>query len=324
MSDDDIMRIAAATISNAITERKLTAWREEAKKAEDGAAPALVDYRRSANPYEARYGDTWEEAIKQSPTLRGYVSVKELVEHIVEASAAVMRGTKHEEDWYFYHDALSQMTAKDTMDWMREKDYLKRWILPMHKLNDDYQYHKGKPLGNSPELMPWDNSLNKDVQDAVLRHVLYTQHLPNNHTAKFALSTPQAIESAYARVLDVSLASDGAPSAGRIKQDIDRVFSSLRKIYSHGGGMVPGLANRNGHRRVAENTWGGVRKRMNDTELIAMAKQWVLPEVAATLEQERRDWTERFLENDASFVSEIEEEEDEEETNAETSQRGQL
>ena len=88
--------------------------------------------------------------------------------------------------------------------------------------------------------------------------------------------------------------------------------------------MVPGLANRNGHRRVAENTWGGVRKRMNDTELMAMAKQWVLPEVAAIMEKERRDWTERFLENDAAFVSEIEEEEDEQETDAETSQRGQL
>ena len=31
-----------------------------------------------------------------------------------------MRGTIHENDWYFYHDALSLMTATSMMKWMED------------------------------------------------------------------------------------------------------------------------------------------------------------------------------------------------------------
>jgi hypothetical protein len=48
-----------------------------------------------------------------------------MVEHIVVESARIYKGTKHEYDWMFYHDALSLMTAKETVKWMKEKDYLK-------------------------------------------------------------------------------------------------------------------------------------------------------------------------------------------------------
>jgi hypothetical protein len=30
-----------------------------------------------------------------------------------------MKGTTHEKDWVFYHDALSLMTANETMEWMK-------------------------------------------------------------------------------------------------------------------------------------------------------------------------------------------------------------
>ena len=57
--------------------------------------------------------------------------------------------------------------------------------------------------------------------------------------------------------------SDDVPSSKRIIQDYSKALRAFDIIYAHNGGMVPGLANRNGHRNVAagRNTdgWGGVQ-----------------------------------------------------------------
>jgi hypothetical protein len=50
-----------------------------------------------------------------------YVCITELVRHIHDETQKVMKGTKHEDDWYFYHDALSLMTAKDTIEWIKRR-----------------------------------------------------------------------------------------------------------------------------------------------------------------------------------------------------------
>ena len=53
------------------------------------------------------------------------------------------------------------------------------------------------------------------------------------------------------------------PSSTRIVQDCRKAIRPFHAVYMHGGGMVPGLANRNGHRNytVGRNTsgWGGLR-----------------------------------------------------------------
>jgi hypothetical protein len=51
-----------------------------------------------------------------------------------------------------------------------KKDYLKRWLLPVNiMLSKDVINLKNfllhRPIGNSPEMMPWDCSLNKDIKD---------------------------------------------------------------------------------------------------------------------------------------------------------------
>jgi hypothetical protein len=38
-----------------------------------------------------------------------------MVEHTFVESAKLFKEPKHEHDWSFYHDALSLMTAKDTI-----------------------------------------------------------------------------------------------------------------------------------------------------------------------------------------------------------------
>ena len=46
-----------------------------------------------------------------------------MVTHIYKESEKVMKGTDHENDWYFYHNALSMMMSANTIAWMKEVGY---------------------------------------------------------------------------------------------------------------------------------------------------------------------------------------------------------
>ena len=74
----------------------------------------------------------------------------------------LMKGSVHEDNFYIVHDALVLMTAKETINGMKQKGYLHRWFLPLNGLQDGTPY-AGRPVGNSPEFMPLDNSLNRDI-----------------------------------------------------------------------------------------------------------------------------------------------------------------
>ena len=67
--------------------------------------------------------------------MSGYVCVTTLVEHMVTQSKKLFVGTTAQDDWYFYHDALTSLKDKDTVAWMIKHNYLKHWIVPMHDLN---------------------------------------------------------------------------------------------------------------------------------------------------------------------------------------------
>ncbi len=74
---------------------------------------------------------------------------------------------------------------------MKEKGYYKHWVLPECGLfnkdyeNGDMRYYETKPVGNSPELMPLDSSLNRDIHIAVQRHVALTNGYENDDERKF-------------------------------------------------------------------------------------------------------------------------------------------
>eukprot|EP00936_MAST-01D_sp_MAST-1D-sp1_P002372 g2372.t1 len=95
------------------------------------------------------------------------------------------------------------------------------------------------PPGNSPELMPLDNNLNKDLHDAVDDHV-------RKCSTKFSRSTWQRQTEAYLRVWEV------APPSKRIIEDVDKVFAALPIIYQAKGVTIQGLGERNGKRKAAE------------------------------------------------------------------------
>ena len=72
--------------------------------------------------------------------------------------------------------------------------------------------------------------------------------------------------------------------------------------------MVKGLAERNGLRWEATGQGhGGARYRLNDTELRALAKQWVLPEVAEVMKNETRRILELLRSNNNDLAEEMEE-----------------
>ena len=70
--------------------------------AHPGACPySIVDYRNALNPYEARYGECWEEKIKKCSMLSAYVCVKDLILHIDQETAQAFKGTRYENQYFF-------------------------------------------------------------------------------------------------------------------------------------------------------------------------------------------------------------------------------
>ena len=86
---------------------------------------SITDHRKSDNPYRSKYGTHWEEEIRKTISMKQYICVRDLVEHIHDCSKETFAGKTHENTWYFYHDALKLMTAKSTVNWMKEQGYYK-------------------------------------------------------------------------------------------------------------------------------------------------------------------------------------------------------
>jgi hypothetical protein len=269
MSEEDIAFLTSHG-KNPISRELLLQFRAEAQTCFNEDRPASTDYRKAANPYIARFGeDNWKEEIKKTSFLTQYVCITDMVEHIVFESARMFKGTTHEADWMFYHDALSLMTAKDTIKWMKEEGHYERWILPQCGLLEDEKDLKryyGRPVGDTPEIMAWDNSLNKDVHECVNYHVQATINLEKDDPKKFSLATPKEGARAYMRVVHPS--TGVCPSSDRIIQDTEQAFGkALLGIIACQGTVMDESSLRSGHRADAarigheKKPMGGYRPR---------------------------------------------------------------
>ena len=58
-----------------------------------------------------------------------------------------MQDKIYQDNWYFYHDALSLMTCADSIAWMKKEGIYKHWLLPCNGLNKGTDY-SDKPTGN--------------------------------------------------------------------------------------------------------------------------------------------------------------------------------
>jgi hypothetical protein len=78
------------------------------------------------NPYYSLYGEnSWKEEACKTPAMRKVVNIRDLVRHFIKVGEDKYRGTKWEDKWHFYHDALSLMTGGENMAWMEKMDYKK-------------------------------------------------------------------------------------------------------------------------------------------------------------------------------------------------------
>jgi hypothetical protein len=145
--------------------------------------------------------------------------VMEMIDHIDNETKRVMKGTKYEGKGVWYHDALSLMTCKKSIHYMKEKGIFKNWLLPLGRLQEGTRYHESIQ-GDSPELILLDETLNMGSHASVRYHVAITSHLPNNDRLKFSFSTPKEISRAYLRRVDPVIGS--APSSKRIFQDCEK------------------------------------------------------------------------------------------------------
>ena len=78
-----------------------------------------------------------------------FCCITDLIRFMMKEAEKLMKGSVHEDNLFIVHDALVLMTAKETIEWMKEKNYYHHWLLPMNVLQDRTPY-AGRPVGNSP------------------------------------------------------------------------------------------------------------------------------------------------------------------------------
>ena len=84
------------------------------------------------------------------------------------------------------------MKVNRTVEWMKREGYCKRWLIPPKGCNVGTVY-ANRPVGNLPEFMPLDNSLNQDTQVSLSLHCTVTVHLPDDDSRKFSMRTLDTI-----------------------------------------------------------------------------------------------------------------------------------
>jgi len=272
----DVKRIESPTemekmlLQKKISLQRLTKYWTEAIQAEDKDAPIDIDHRLSPNPYKSKFGDEyWEENLQKSTTFCHSAYICNYVEHMMVESEKVMKGTIHEKTWMVYHDALAIMTAKSTKEWMAQKGYLNRWILPSNDLYDNLpinvrKSYNGKPVGNSPEYMPLDCHLNQDIHACHHYHTQLTQPIPDENPLKFTSSTPKRMADSYIRLTHPD--NGVVPSSDRILEDINRVLLSLERVREARGCIIDDSSRvgrrfelNEEHNVNSYNNWGGKR-----------------------------------------------------------------
>jgi len=260
-----------------VTVEKVTRWKqmasEKCQRDINGFLmdrPKKVDYRKAENPFLARYGDNWEEEIKNYKIMANFCCIKELVWYMVNEC---IRFNKK----YFWHDALTQLTDKCTRQWMKETTTDFRggtrclynfWFKPIKNLFHDLEkvgshYYERQP-GNFPTANCCDNKLNKHVHESVDCHVLLTFDLPKDHPNKFSRATPEKLARAYHVLMDTD--TGVVPTPDNIIKDFEKVFTTSLPYSVRTGGLVDSGNQHRGVRYQRRDTcdpnWGGSRKRL--------------------------------------------------------------
>jgi hypothetical protein len=173
-------------------------------------------------------------------------------------------GSNQDEDedyWFFYHDALSLMTAKDTLrrvttsiGYCLRMDFKKMTPTPKSTKDDLW-------VIDCMELMPWwDNHLDQDVPISVERHVASTSFCRLVTKKEFDMSlVPQKRRRCirYLRILvDPGANGSVCPKSKRIVGDVKKVLDSMEIIRAAGEIIAEGCGSRHGGGRCWQEQAG--------------------------------------------------------------------
>jgi hypothetical protein len=215
------------------------------------------------------------------------------------------KNTKHEDTYTWSHDALTQMCDSACKQFIIDNDYWRTWVKLELSLNSVIRIigedgkskvsrnYKERPVGDCPELMPHDSSLNWDMDMPLNMHCIFTSHLPNDDERKIAKTTTGLIAAAITKIRNPIIGV--VPKSHRIVQDCQRVLYCLEEIVVAGGAVVPGLVNRNGHRALKGS--GGKRyfPKCTNAEVRTFDDVGIVPEVQGVAKEFMRTETDRFI-----------------------------
>ena len=104
--------------------------------------------------------------------------------------------------------------------------------------------YAGRPVGNSPEFMPLDNSLNRDILHCLRFHCVLSRFVldregtdEEERNMKLILSTSREIARGMKRIWDSIM---GTPYSARIIEDVDLALKALEIVYLANGTAVEG------------------------------------------------------------------------------------
>ena len=67
-----------------------------------------------------------------------FCCITDLIWFMMKEAENLLKGSVHEDDFFIFHDALVLITAKETIEWMKEKNFFHSWLLPMNGLQNGH------------------------------------------------------------------------------------------------------------------------------------------------------------------------------------------
>ena len=97
---DHLATLAGKIRSNSVGKGKLLEWRAVAIAALDEPLPVITNHRLADHPYKSKYGETWQQELdKDVKTRHKSVSVKAMVQHIIDVCTEAYKGSEFEDSW---------------------------------------------------------------------------------------------------------------------------------------------------------------------------------------------------------------------------------
>ena len=191
---------------------------------------SFKDHKKAKTPYHSRYGERWVDKLKSSTVMSKLSCITDLIRFMMNEAEKLMKRSLHEENFYIFHYDLVLMKANEKINWMKQKGYLHRWLLPLNEMQNGTPY-VGRSIRNSPKFMPFDNSLNRYILHSlcfhcVLSHFIVDREGTNEEEINlcFSFSTPTEIAQVLKHIWDSKMRP---PSSARIFQDVDLALKVL-------------------------------------------------------------------------------------------------